>query len=254
MVPCVTPRVFYEKCKWLVENGARGVLISGGYNEEGYVPFEPFVDAIERVKRETGLYLNIHPGLMPDWLARELGRAGIDMASADLIGSDETVKLVLGIEKTTRDYERTLKTLEQTIPSVVPHLCIGLHEGKLVGERRALEILEKINIAALVFLVIIPTPGTLFQNISSPGPAAVGRLVAEARLMFPRIPLALGCMRPRGKDRAEMEIRALKSGIDRIELPSDRTLEIARSMGLKIKKLEACCAVPSELAERWALG
>jgi hypothetical protein len=238
----------------LSQNGARGVLLSGGYNDEGYVPFGPFIDAIERVKRETGLFLNVHTGLAPAWLARELGRVEVDMASVDLIGSNETVKLVLNIEKTTKDYERALKDLERTVPNVVPHLCIGLHEGKLVGERKALEILGNINIAALVFLVIIPTPGTPFQNISPPQPMVIGKLIAEARLMFPKIPLALGCMRPRGKDRAETEIQALKSGIDRIELPSNRTLEIARTMGLKIKKLEACCAVPGELAERWALG
>ncbi len=254
MIPCPTPKAFHEKCVWLAKNGARGVLISGGYNAEGWVPLEGFLDSIERTKLETGLFLNVHTGLVPPWLARELGRVGIDMASVDLIGSDETIELVLGVQKTTKDYGRTLKALEEVIPSVVPHICIGLHEGKLLGERKALEIAAGVGITAFVFLVIIPTPGTPFQDISPPEPAAVGELIAGARLMFPKIPLALGCMRPRASNRTEIEIQAIRSGTDRIELPSPDAVRAAGELGLEVRRLNACCAVPTEVAERWSLG
>jgi len=227
----------------LAENGARGVLISGGYNEEGWVPLDGFIDAIERVKRETGLFLNVHTGLVPPTLAKELGRVGVDMASVDLIGSDKTIELVLGIKKTTRDYERTLKELSQAVPRVVPHICIGLHEGKIKGEAKALEIAEKIRPAALVFLVLSPTAGTQFEKISPPSPSEVGRVIADARLKFPNAMLALGCMRPRG-DKTEFELQALRSGVDRIEIPSERTIEAARKLGRDVRRLEACCAVP----------
>ncbi|MBC7219581.1 MAG: hypothetical protein H5T49_05585, partial [Hadesarchaea archaeon] len=42
----------------------------------------------------------------------------------------------------------------------------------------------------------------------------------------------------------ELEFIALQSGVDRIELPSERTLEEARKMGMIVKKLYACCSVP----------
>jgi len=241
---CPTPDVLFTTCSRLASKGARGVLISGGYNREGYVPFEGFIDAIGQVKRETGLFINIHTGLMPAWLSRELGRAGVDMASVDLIGSDETIELVLGIEKTTRDYGRVLKELKRVVPHVVPHICIGLHEGKIGGEARALEIAAKIQPAALVFLVLVPTAGTPFEKISPPSPSEVGELITDARSKFPEATLALGCMRPRGDKRAEFELQAIRAGVDRIEIPSEQTIEAARKLGLDVRRLEACCAVP----------
>lgn len=244
MIPCPQPDILLTTCIRLAENGAKGVLISGGYNEEGWVPLGPFLDAIERVKRETGLFLNVHTGLVPPLLAKELGRAGVDMASVDLIGSDETIALALGIEKTTRDYERTLKELKRAVPHVVPHICIGLHEGKIKGEAKALEIAAKIQPATLVFLVLTPTAGTQFEKIPPPSPPEVGGVIADARLKFPEATIALGCMRPRGDKRAEFELQALRSGVDRIEIPSEQTIEAARRLGLDIRRLEACCAVP----------
>ena len=249
MLSCPSPDVLFRTCSEFASNGARGALLSGGYNREGYVPFEPFVDAIERVKRETGLFFNIHPGLMPGWLARELGRAGVDMASMDLIGSDETIELVLGIPKTTRDYERAFKELERAIPNLVPHICIGLHGGELRGERRALEIAASAKISALVFLVIVPTLGTAFEDVSPPKPALVNELIAEARAKFSKTPLTLGCMRPRGEKRVEFELAAFRAGIDRIEIPSEQTIEAARGLGLQVRRLDACCAVPVEEAQ-----
>lgn len=246
MISCLTPGVLFGTCSQLATNGSRGVLLSGGYNSRGYVPFEPFLDAIGRAKRETGLFFNLHTGLVPPSLARELGEAGVDMVSVDLIGADETIKHVLGIQRTTRDYERTLKVLAKSIPRVVPHVCIGLHGGEVKGEFRALEMAAAADIAALVFLVLIPTKGTAFEGVEAPAPAVVGKLIAEARLKFPEIPLTLGCMRPRSGERVETELQALRSGVDRIEVPSAGTIRAAERMGLKVKRLDACCAVPAK--------
>jgi len=249
MLPCSTPDILFTTCSRLAANGARGALISGGYNAKGYVPLEPFLEAIARIKRELGLFLNMHTGLIPHELSRELGRVGVDMVSVDLIGSDETIRMVLGIEKTTRDYERTLKELKQAVPHVVPHICIGLHKGRIEGEAKALEIAVKIQPAALVFLVLAPTAGTQFEKITPPSPSEVGRVIAAARLKFPEVTIALGCMRPRGDKRAEFELQALQSGVDRIEIPSEQTVEAARRLGLDVRRLEACCAVPDDLIE-----
>jgi hypothetical protein len=246
MLPCSTPDVLRKTCLELAENGARGVLLSGGYNEDGYVPFEPFIDEIGRVKRETGLFISAHTGLIPDWLARELGRVGVDLADFDLIGDDETIKLVLGIERTVEDYRRTFMELGRWLPRVVPHICIGLHAGELRGELTALEIAAGSNCSALVLLALVPTAGTRFEGVNPPAPETIGEVVARARLKLPKATLALGCMRPRGVERVKIELQALRSGIDRMELPDRRTAEAARAMGLEVKRLEACCAVPIE--------
>jgi hypothetical protein len=246
MIHCSTPNVLSNTCLKLASDGARGVLLSGGYNEEGYISFEPFLDAIEQVKHETGLFISAHTGLMPGWLAREIGRAGVDLADFDLIGDDETIKEVLGIERTVEDHRRTLLELSRCLPHVVPHICIGLHAGELRGELAALGIVADLNFSTLVLLVLNPTIGTKFEDVSQPSPPVIGEVVARARLRLPGATLALGCMRPRGVERVEIELQALRSGIDRVEIPQQRTIEAARAMGLNIKRLEACCAVPIE--------
>ncbi len=247
MLPCLTPDVLFTTCLNLTSNGARGVLLSGGYNDEGYLPFENYLDAIERVKRETGLFISAHTGLMPGWLAHELGRAGVDLADFDLIGDDETIKLVLGIDRTAEDYRRSLHVLKRSLPHVAPHICIGLHAGEVKGERAALEFAAEISPHALVLLVLMPTLGTEFERITGPSPAEVGELIAEARLKFPEAMLALGCMRPRDAGRVELELQALRSGVDRMEVPSERAIEAARKLGLQVLRFDACCSVPSEL-------
>lgn len=249
MLPCTTPEELRSTCLKLASNGARGVLLSGGCNSEGYVPFEPFIDAIAWVKRKTKLFVSIHPGLMPRWLVHELGKAGVDMADFDLIGDDDTIKLVLGIDRKARDYHRTLKVLIDEIPYVAPHICVGLHAGKLKGERRALEMISDLNIATLVFLALVPTWGTKFEDVSSPSPKAFAELIGEAKSKFPHVPLALGCMRPRDGQRVKLELAALRSGIDRIEIPSEQTIETARRLGFLVRRLDACCAIPTELVE-----
>lgn len=247
MIPCTTPASLVERCGEAATRGARGVLLSGGYNPDGYVPFEPFLDAIERVKRETGLLISAHTGLVPRWLARELGRTGVDLADFDLIGDDETIRLALGIDRTVEDYTRTIKNLKRSLPYVAPHICIGLHAGKVKGEWRAIEIAGKIKPAVLVMLVLAPTPGTRFERTIGPGPKEVGEIIMRARTKLPGTALALGCMRPRGEIRTEFEIQALQSGANRVAIPSGLTLEAARRIGLEVRRLDACCAVPDEL-------
>ncbi len=250
MISCSSPDVLFRTCSELASNGARGVLLSGGYNEEGHVPFEPFLDTIERVKRETGLFISAHTGLAPAWLARELGRAGVDLADFDLIGDDETIELVLGIDRTVKDYRRAMRALKRSLPHVVPHICIGLHAGELRGEFRALDIASEIEPQAVVLLVLVPTSDTKFENVSPPSSEAVGRVAAEARLKFPNAQLALGCMRPRGQERVKLELAALHSGVDRIEMPADQTMDEAKKLGLRVERLNACCSVPIS----WGVG
>lgn len=246
MTPCIEPSELYQKCIEFAKNGSTGVLISGGYNSEGWVPLEGFLDAIERVKRETGLFINVHSGLVPAWLAHELGRVGVDLISFDFIGANETIEKVIGIDKTVKDYERSLDDLIDSVPSVAPHITIGLHGGELLGEQRALEILSSKRIGALVFLVLVPTPDTAFEKVSPPAPEEVGKIISAARVKISEVPLALGCMRPRSK---EFELQALLSGIDRIEIPRAETIDRAKELGMAVQKIEACCAVPKSFEE-----
>jgi len=247
MISCTTPEALRDECLRLSSNGVRGVLLSGGYNKEGYVPFEPFLDAIKSVKSETGMFISAHTGLVSESLAKDLGKAGVDLADFDLIGDDSTIELVLGVRKKVEDYQRSMKALKRYVKYVVPHICVGLHAGEVRGEFRALEMASEIKPPLVVLLVLTPTAGTEFEKSLAPSVDDFRRVAAEARLRFPEAQLSLGCMRPRDSGRLGMELAALQAGFDRIELPAEQTLEAARDMGLEVKKLRACCAVPEDV-------
>lgn len=251
MMSVGNPQELYEICISLDSNGAHGVLLSGGYNEDGHVPFEPFLDTISDIDAETGLFVSVHSGLVSDGLAQELGSAGIDLVDFDFITDDATIRSRLEMEKTATDYKRSLNLVVREIPHVAPHILLGLSGKNLLAEREALTALSDVEISALVFLVIIP-PDFSPEEYSVPSPEEVGKFVARARLDFPEIPLALGCMRPRNEERKVLETKAIEAGIDRIVLPSKEALKAAREKGLKIRKLEACCSVPDSVIWKWS--
>ena len=131
-----TPEQLKTLCIELAQNGANGILISGGCDANGSVPLENFMDIIAAIKRETNLIVNVHTGLIADiQTAQRLANTGADVASVDIVGDTETIQEIYGLDKTPNDYRLTLSFLfEGSIPNIVPHICIGLNHGELKGE------------------------------------------------------------------------------------------------------------------------
>ena len=50
MIAAMTPDVLIKKCVRLAERGNHGVLISGGCDEKGRLPWKKFIQAIKKVK------------------------------------------------------------------------------------------------------------------------------------------------------------------------------------------------------------
>ena len=60
--------------------------------------------------------------------------AGIDVAMTDMIGAQDTIHDVYHLDRPVADFEKTLAALTATSMEVVPHIVIGLHYGRLLGE------------------------------------------------------------------------------------------------------------------------
>ena len=62
-------------------------------------------------------------------------------------------------------------------------------------------------------------------------------------------------MRPRGDVKVEIEKCAIKAGINRIEIPSKKTLKWAKELypNINYNFFSACCAIPDEY-EKFALS
>ena len=123
---------------------------------------------------------------------------------------------------------------------VYPHITIGLHAGKIKGEWNALDILKKFGADAIVFNVLIPTPNTKYSDKEPPRIEEVLRIISHARLNFPDTPIYLGCMRPKGKYRKELDEKVIGL-VNRIVMPADTALRKAEELGYTIKELEECC-------------
>lgn len=242
MHPVTTPGDLFSICESIKAKGALGCLISGGCLPDGSVPIRKFADTLGRVKNELGLTVLVHSGIIDLQTAKALKSARIDAALIDIIGSNETIKDICNLNMTVEDYARSLRVLRQAEVATVPHVISGLHNGRLLGEFNALQMIRKCDPAAVVIIAFTPIRGTDLANTTPPRPLDVAKVVATARLMFPRVPVVLGCMRPKGKHREETDILALKAGADAIAFPTESAIRFAEDNGYPTAFSSMCCS------------
>ncbi|WP_455393182.1 radical SAM protein [[Eubacterium] cellulosolvens] len=248
MLPVDSPEHLIKTAKRLNARGATGALISGGCDAKGRVMLSEYLSAFRTIKIQTPLILNIHTGLLDEQLAQELGETGVDIASVDIVGDSDTIGRVYGLKHSPDQYKHLLRALTKSgIKKIVPHVCVGLDFGRVVGEFRAIDLITSIEPAALVFLVLIPTKNSRMAQCAPPRIDEVIKVINYARMKLSQTPTYLGCMRPRAKRfrkyNRELERKAIEAGINGIVLPSKDTLDYLRNSGFQIKTHKNCCAV-----------
>lgn len=242
MHPASTPTELFKLCVNLKDRGALGCLISGGCMPDGSVPLEKFIDTIARIKKELGLTVITHTGIITPSVAMGLKDAAVDAALIDVIGSDETIRDIYQLRVTVEDFDNALKALWETKIPIVPHVLVGLHYGKLKGELRALRIISKYSPSAVVIIAFMPIRSTPLEKVTPPNPEAILKVLVAARLLMPQTPIVLGCMRPKGEHRMRTDILAVKAGVDAIAFPVEEAIRLAESRGLEITYSSLCCS------------
>jgi len=242
MAPAISPEELFDLGAKLKKNGAKGVLVSGGCLPDGSVPLDNFVPSLGKLKDMLGLTVFVHTGIIGQATALALKEAGVDAALIDVIGSDQTVAEIYNLKVTVQDYADSLIALEDARLPFVPHVIVGLNQGKLDGELKALQIIQKVKPSALVIIAFMPIHGTAMATVAPPKPEDTAKVATLARVMFSETPLVLGCMRPKGKNRSETDVLALKAGVDAIAFPSEAAIEYAKNEGYKTAFSSYCCA------------
>jgi len=212
-------------------------LISGGCDPTGRVPVTAHLDRVRAWRQ--GRVMNWHVGFVSEAELKEIAPL-VDVISFDFVGDNETIRQVYGTDRTVDDYVATYRLLRR-YARTLPHVTIGLRGGELGHELPAFDILQELGIDGLVLLVLIPTPGTRYADRRPPSPAVVADLLAEARLRFPDAPLYLGCMRPKGRYRDELDPLAVRAGINVIVSPSRPARRLAAELGLAARSMRECC-------------
>lgn len=227
----------------LADKGAKGILLSGGSAPDGSVPTYFQADTVKKIKKDTGLKISAHTGIVNESQAQMLSEY-VDMALVDVIGDDETIRDILHLDARVQDYEHSLKYLVSCGISLAPHIIVGLHNGRLKGELKALEMVKKFNPKVVVIVVFIPTKGTLMEGVAPPMLNDVAKVITEAREIFD-VPVSLSCVRPGGGYRSMLDMYAILSGIDRIAVPSRKAYTISEELGLNIIEIpRMCCSLP----------
>ena len=244
MIPATSPAMLDRKVRDLVAaQDLRGFLLSGGSNRRNEVRYERFFPTIEKLKRDFPyLRIAVHSALLDEPRARMMESAGVDTAMMDVIGAQETIRDVYHLERPVDDFESTLAALTATSMEVVPHIVIGLHYGRIVGEHRALDIVSRYPVHSLVLVVVMPfyaKPGTF----ETPRTEDVGRIFIEARSRIADREVLLGCARPPGMHRRVTDAYAVAAGLDGIAFPADGTLAVAHALGRPVVQEHACCSI-----------
>ena len=244
MLPATSPEVLDRKVRELIaRQGLQGFLLSGGSNRRNEIRYERFYPVLERLKRDhPTLKIAIHTALTDEAGARAMESAGIDTAMMDVIGAQATIEEVYHLDRPVADFEATLAALCTTSMEVTPHIVIGLHYGRVLGEPAALEIVSRQPVAALVLVIVMPfyaLPGTF----AVPDTAAVGRFFADARARLPDRSVLLGCARPPGMHKRVTDTYAVLAGLDGIAFPADGAVAVAEAIGRPFEQQHACCSV-----------
>jgi lipoyl synthase len=242
MEPAILPNDLFNLGLKLKQEGVQSCLISGGCLPDGSVPLFKFAPVLGRLKHELGLTIYVHTGIINLETAIALKNAGVDAALIDVIGSAETMENVCNLKVPTKNYADSLKALDQSGLNFVPHVIVGLNEGKLSGELTALKIINKVKPSAIVIIAFMPIHGTPMAKVKPPKPADIAKVTVLARLMFSKTPIALGCMRPKGELRNQTDVLALKAGVDAIAFPSEEAIKYAKMQSYKIFFSSLCCA------------
>ncbi len=241
MIPAKNADELLDISKMLYKNKSTGFLLTGGFDKNHTLPLEEFISAIKEVKRNTGLKITLHCGIVDQGICSLLKDAGVDQVLIDVIGDDGTINNVYKTEKKVSDIINTIKNFISAGIPVVPHIVVGLDYGRIIGEYKAIDILQEFPIDMIVFVSLMPVPGTPMEGMKTPSAEDIARLIIYARMKKPYVSLALGCARKRGY--TEIDLWAIECGINRIALPADEAVQRAKEYGLSIEWQRTCCSL-----------
>ncbi|MGO9335089.1 MAG: radical SAM protein [Acidimicrobiales bacterium] len=227
----------------LRQRGSEGLLVSGGSTRAGGVPLLAHLGHIRRIREELGMKVIVHSGLVSPELAAGLAASGVDGVMLDIIGADETLRDVYHLDLTVADVDRSLRLLSGQGLRIIPHIVLGLHYGRFLGEHRALEMLLCYPVSTLILVVLVPLVGTPMAKLPPPRVDQVADFFATARLAAPATTINLGCARPLGAVKRELDQAAVDLGLNGIAYPADGAIEYARSRGLTPRLFEYCCSL-----------
>jgi len=244
MLQTSTPEGLVAQCMDLAAKGSHGVLISGGCDLSGRLPWDHFIPAVKEIKQRTDLFVSIHSGLLQEGEAIRLKQAGVDQALIDVIGDNDTFQKMYHVPFGVERIKETMGALQSAGLPMIPHIVCGMNYGYMKGEKQALEMIAGFSVEQLVIVSLMAIPGT--PILCTPTAEAIADIIVHARIKLPSTRISLGCARRRGD--VHLETLAIDAGVNRMALPSDEAIARAKSYNLEIYYQKTCCSVTRDLS------
>ncbi|WP_338465608.1 hypothetical protein RXV95_08430 [Novosphingobium sp. ZN18A2] len=250
MIPATKPDMLDRKVRDLIMlQGLRGFLLSGGSNRRNEINYDRFYPVIEGLKRDFPfLQIAIHTALVDEPAAKRMESAGVDSAMMDVIGAQETIRDVYHLDRPVEDFEAALAALCGTSMSVVPHIVLGLHYGRMLGEPAAFDMVSRYGIDSLVLVVIMDIYAKA-GTFATPDRHEIGRMFMESRERLPDKKVLLGCARPAGMHKRVTDAYAVMAGLDGIAFPAEGAVAVANMTGRTFEQEHSCCSIKTGLGE-----
>ncbi len=132
MIGASTPKQLYDVARFLTSKGARGILLSGGFNLEGVLPIMPFLQIVKEIKKDFDLVVSVHSGLVDKDLATQMRNNKVDVVDYGMMIDPVVIKEVQGLKKEPSDYVKSFELLLGHGPSyIAPHVLIGSRYGEI---------------------------------------------------------------------------------------------------------------------------
>ncbi|WP_249012105.1 radical SAM protein [Conexibacter sp. DBS9H8] len=243
MITLGSERDLFARAVQLQAGGTDGILVSGGSQKHGGVPLGPHLEAMARIREELGMRVVVHSGVISPELADGLADAGVDGVMLDIIGAEETIREVYHLDLTPEDFDTALGVLAARGLRIIPHIVLGLHYGRFLGEWRALEMIAGHPVSTLILVVLTPLVGTPMGHLPPPPVGDVTDFFALARTRMPDTRINLGCGRPMGATKVALDRAAIDHGLNGIAYPADGMIAYARERGLEPAFHEYCCSL-----------
>jgi len=223
---------------WQRLSSYSSILISGGGDSRGAVSIFEHIPRILDIPEDK--ILNVHPGFQPVENLIPLKQRKT-VISFDLPGCEEVIKEIYRLPYSPEDYQKLFKDYRYQFKTV-PHVTIGLNNGKDSGEFDTIDFLAEENVEETVFIVFRPTPGTEMSDCCPPEISHVIRILKYAMNKL-QGKITLGCMRPAGNYRRQLDALAWLNGVEKIVHPDHSLTGILRAGSVKIDEIKNCCAI-----------
>lgn len=236
MLPAPTPEALYKIALDAAKSGKTGMLVSGGSDKRGKVPYKKYLKIIKKIKKDTDLKINLHTGFV-----RENDLAGLEVAdviSFDIVGSPRTARLVYGLDLAPGYFESIFDAFEESGLKVVPHVTAGLDSGRDSGEENALRIIARHKFKMVIINSLIPQTGMELKNHR-----LLPVLEMASRIIPRETKIGIGCMRPREIALPVDMLGELR--ISYVAAPSGSLKKALNKNKIPYREINGCCALAS---------